>query len=117
MDAALTTALCASVLTPPRVEPAESYLTQFKWDEGKFPTSRSLRELTERLIGDVGGYDESLKKRLAEYTAVKSQLAAITRRDQYVAGGAGLLVWLTGCGAVAAGSRVLWLGWSCMNGR
>eukprot|EP00698_Gefionella_okellyi_P021634 TRINITY_DN7051_c0_g1_i1.p1 TRINITY_DN7051_c0_g1~~TRINITY_DN7051_c0_g1_i1.p1 ORF type:complete len:373 (+),score=61.88 TRINITY_DN7051_c0_g1_i1:23-1141(+) len=57
------------------------YLTKFKWDEAKFPINRSLRELTERLQTDIGHYDEGLKKRTAEYIAVRTQLSALARRD------------------------------------
>lgn len=60
-----------------------SYLTFFKWDEAKYPTSQALKTLTELIQVQVGKLDEELKSKAAEYNTL---LHSITAEDRKTGG-------------------------------
>ncbi|KAK9278097.1 hypothetical protein L1049_027655 [Liquidambar formosana] len=61
--------------------PVDSYLTRFVWDEAKYPTMSSLREIVDSIHGQVARIEDDLKVRVAEYNNVRSQLNAINRKQ------------------------------------
>lgn len=65
-----------------RVEnlPVESYLTRFRWDEPKFPLRRPIKETIDKIAEILGGIEDDLKVRLAEYNTLKAQISAALRR-------------------------------------
>jgi len=68
--------------------PAENYLTSFRWEEAKYPSTQNLKLLTELIQSNVGKLDEELKTKSAEYTNVLHSLSAEERK----AGGNLLLI-------------------------
>ncbi|XP_042520004.1 V-type proton ATPase subunit C isoform X1 [Macadamia integrifolia] len=61
--------------------PVDSYLTRFVWDEAKYPTMSSLREIVDGIHHQVAKIEDDLKVRVAEYNNVRSQLNAINRKQ------------------------------------
>ncbi|XP_057527768.1 V-type proton ATPase subunit C [Amaranthus tricolor] len=61
--------------------PIDSYLTRFVWDEAKYPTMSSLKEIVDGIHGFVAKVEDDLKVRVAEYNNVRSQLSAINRKQ------------------------------------
>jgi V-type H+-transporting ATPase subunit C len=62
--------------------PVERYLTAFQWDEAKHPLRRPLKETVANLQTSLAATEEALKLRLSAYSAVKSSLAALSRKGQ-----------------------------------
>jgi V-type H+-transporting ATPase subunit C len=58
-----------------------SYLTFFKWDEAKYPTSQALKTLTELIQVQVGKLDEELKTKAAEYNNLLHNINAEDRKS------------------------------------
>jgi V-type H+-transporting ATPase subunit C len=58
-----------------------SYLTFFKWDEAKYPTSQALKALTELIQVQVGKLDEELKAKAAEYNNLLHNINAEDRKS------------------------------------
>ncbi|KAK8482664.1 hypothetical protein V6N11_046255 [Hibiscus sabdariffa] len=61
--------------------PVDSYLTRFVWDEAKYPTMSSLREIVDSIHTLVAKIEDDLKVRVAEYNNVRGQLNAINRKQ------------------------------------
>lgn len=61
--------------------PVDSYLTRFVWDESKYPTTASLREIVDGIHTKISKIEDDLKVRVAEYNNVRSQLNAINRKQ------------------------------------
>jgi V-type H+-transporting ATPase subunit C len=59
----------------------DTYLTFFKWDEAKYPTSQPLKALTEIIQGQVGKLDEELKTKSAEYNNLLHSINAEDRKS------------------------------------
>ena len=64
------------------VDVATYAFKQFEWDEAKFQLKTPLRELCESIAGRIGGLDEELKTKMAEYNLVKGQLQQNERKAQ-----------------------------------
>ncbi|CAI5520865.1 unnamed protein product [Closterium sp. Naga37s-1] len=60
--------------------PVDSYMTNFQWDEAKYPVTTPLREMVESIQESVSKIEDDLKVRASEYTTVRSQLSAINRK-------------------------------------
>jgi len=58
----------------------DTYLTFFKWDEAKYPTSQSLKSLTEMIQNQVGKLDEELKGKSSEYNNLLHSISAEDRK-------------------------------------
>jgi len=61
----------------------DTYLTFFKWDEAKYPTSQSLKALTEMIQMQVAKLDEELKAKASEYNSL---LHSINAEDRKIGG-------------------------------
>jgi len=61
----------------------DTYLTFFKWDEAKYPTSQPLKALTELIQGQVLKLDEELKGKSTEYNNL---LHSINAEDRKIGG-------------------------------
>ncbi|KAL4360935.1 hypothetical protein GQ457_04G033780 [Hibiscus cannabinus] len=61
--------------------PVDSYLTRFVWDEAKYPTMSSLKEIVDSIHTLVAKIEDDLKVRVAEYNNVRGQLNAINRKQ------------------------------------
>ena len=64
------------------VEVATWATRRFEWEEAKFQLKTPLRELCESISTRLGGLDEELKTKLAEYNGVKGALQASERKAQ-----------------------------------
>jgi len=58
----------------------DTYLQYFRWDEAKYPTTHSLKALTEVIHVQVAKLEEELKAKGAEYQNVLHALAAEDRK-------------------------------------
>jgi len=58
----------------------DTYLTFFKWDEAKYPTSQSLKALTDLIQGQVAKLDEELKLKAVEYNNLLHTISAEDRK-------------------------------------
>jgi V-type H+-transporting ATPase subunit C len=58
----------------------DAYLTFFKWDEARYPTSQSLRALTDLIVQQVGKLDEELKTKSSEYNNLLHTISAEERK-------------------------------------
>ncbi|KAK7336144.1 hypothetical protein VNO77_16677 [Canavalia gladiata] len=61
--------------------PVDSYLTRFVWDDAKYPTMSSLKEIVDGIHGQVAKIEDDLKVRVSEYNNIRSQLNAINRKQ------------------------------------
>ncbi|XP_072968814.1 V-type proton ATPase subunit C [Typha angustifolia] len=61
--------------------PVETYITRFVWDEAKYPTMSSLREIADNIHVQVAKIEDDMKVRVAEYNNVRSQLNIINRKQ------------------------------------
>lgn len=52
----------------------DTYLTFFRWDEAKYPTSQSLKALTELVHSQVSKLDDELRTKAGEYNTVSHAL-------------------------------------------
>ncbi|KAL4624217.1 V-type proton ATPase subunit C 2 [Arapaima gigas] len=57
-----------------------SYITQFRWDRAKFPTSLPLRSLAEVISKQVSQTQLELKSRSAAYESMKASLRKLEQR-------------------------------------
>lgn len=64
------------------VDVATYAFKQFEWDEAKFQLKTPLRELCESIGGRIGGLDEELKTKMAEYNSIKGALQQNERKAQ-----------------------------------
>lgn len=68
----------ADALTTP-AGTIEQLLTNFRWDEAKYPVSQSLKQLTDLIHGQVGKLDEEIRSKISEYTTINHAVAASER--------------------------------------
>jgi len=59
---------------------AETYLTFFRWEEAKFPSSQPLKTLVESITAQIGKIDEELKAKSSEYNNLHHSLMAEERK-------------------------------------
>lgn len=57
------------------------YLTSFKWDIAKFPIKQSLKSLHDIISKQVGQIDADLKTKSSQYSAIRSTLQSIERKQ------------------------------------
>jgi len=58
----------------------DTYLTFFKWDEAKYPTSHSLKVLTDSIQVQITKLDEELKTKSSEYSNLVYSISAEDRK-------------------------------------
>jgi len=61
----------------------DTYLTFFKWDEAKYPTSQALKALTDVIQVQIAKLDEELKVKASEYSNL---LHSINAEDRKIGG-------------------------------
>jgi len=61
--------------------PFERYIQTWKWDEAKYPKSRTITENLGLLMSVVGRIDEEVRNKSSQYMDVKTQLSNIENRD------------------------------------
>jgi V-type H+-transporting ATPase subunit C len=59
----------------------DTYLSFFRWDEAKYPTSHSLKALTELIHTHVSKLEEELKIKSTEYNNILHSLQVIERKQ------------------------------------
>ncbi|KAJ3188827.1 hypothetical protein HDU85_004541 [Gaertneriomyces sp. JEL0708] len=59
----------------------DAYLKTFQWNNMKYRTDKSLRELTDMLLQEVTQIDTLMKNKMQAYTALKGQLQGIQRKQ------------------------------------
>ncbi|TFK23125.1 ATPase, V1 complex, subunit C [Coprinopsis marcescibilis] len=61
--------------------PVDSYLLSgWRWNEGRYPIQRSLRELVDSLNNEMTSIDNTLKSKVTNYNLVKGSLVQMQRR-------------------------------------
>lgn len=58
-----------------------NYLTNFGWDIAKFPIKQSLKSLHDIISKQVGQTDADLKTKSSQYSAIRSTLQSIERKQ------------------------------------
>jgi V-type H+-transporting ATPase subunit C len=59
----------------------EHYITLFQWDEAKYPIRCSIQELYDIVNDQMNQIDSELKSRAAAYTAIKSQMSSLEKKQ------------------------------------
>lgn len=59
----------------------DSYLTFFRWDEAKYPTSQSLKTLTETISSQIAKLDEELRSKAGDYNSIVNALSQEERKQ------------------------------------
>jgi hypothetical protein len=72
------------LLTVTPTEPTDHYLRSFQWNKVRYRADRPLGELIENLQKELQNIDNDVKAKFVQYTNVKSNLAALQRRQTYV---------------------------------
>jgi len=68
------------VLTVNSAQP-EHFLTHFQWDEAKYPSKSTLRDLTKQISEECSKLEEEYRGKLGEYQQTLTTLSALDRRD------------------------------------
>ena len=63
------------------VAPYAQYIRDFKWESLKYPTKRSLNELTIQIQKNMHQKDEQIRKNLEEYNLMKQKIATMTKKE------------------------------------
>jgi len=58
----------------------DQLLTNFRWDEAKYPVSQSLKQLSSLIHGQVGKLDEEIRQKISEYTTINHAVSAEDRK-------------------------------------
>jgi len=58
----------------------DQLLTNFRWDEAKYPISQSLKQLTDLIHGQVGKLDVEIRQKISEYTTINHAVSAEERK-------------------------------------
>lgn len=61
--------------------PYKDYICNFKWEALKFPTKRSLNELTITIQKQMHQKDEQIKKNMDEFNNMKQKIGSMTKKD------------------------------------
>lgn len=64
-----------------KIVPYSEYVRTFKWESLKYPTKRSLNELTVAIQKGVHQKDEQIRKNLDEYTGLKNRISGMTKKE------------------------------------
>jgi len=59
----------------------DDYLQSFQWNDMKYRTDKSLREICDIIVQDVNSIDTLMKSRMTKYNLVKSQLTSLQRKQ------------------------------------
>jgi len=59
----------------------DNYLQAFQWNDMKYRTDKSLREICDIIVQDVNSIDSLMKSRMTKYNLVKSQLTSLQRKQ------------------------------------
>ncbi|KAH8905340.1 ATPase, V1 complex, subunit C [Coniochaeta sp. PMI_546] len=62
-------------------KPTDHYFSNFNWDKVRYRTDRPLGELIENLTKELQNIDNDVKAKFNQYNAVKSNLAALQRKQ------------------------------------
>lgn len=60
----------------------EEYVRRFAWNEARFSPRLNLREIVDKIVGEMTQLEDDLKARLLDYNGVKNAVAAEVRRHQ-----------------------------------
>ena len=60
----------------------EEYVRRFQWNEARFSPRLNLREIVDKIVGEMTQLEDDLKARLLDYNSVKNAVAAEVRRHQ-----------------------------------
>ena len=63
------------------IAPYKDYICNFKWEALKFPTKRSLNELTITIQKQMHQKDEQIKKNMDEFNNMKQKIGSMTKKD------------------------------------
>ena len=69
------------LLTVHPSEPTDHYLRSFQWNKVRYRADRPLGELIENLQKELQNIDTDVKAKFVQYTNVKSNLAALQRKQ------------------------------------
>jgi len=59
----------------------DNYLQGFQWNDMKYRTDKSLREICDIIVQDVNSIDSLMKSRMTKYNLIKSQLTSLQRKQ------------------------------------
>eukprot|EP01098_Paradermamoeba_levis_P008725 TRINITY_DN3604_c0_g1_i1.p1 TRINITY_DN3604_c0_g1~~TRINITY_DN3604_c0_g1_i1.p1 ORF type:complete len:374 (-),score=154.30 TRINITY_DN3604_c0_g1_i1:177-1298(-) len=59
----------------------ETYLRNFPWDEAKYSTKKTLRELVDIIAAKISKLDEELKNHMTDYTILNQAIASSKRQE------------------------------------
>lgn len=59
----------------------ENFIPIFQWDEAKYPTRLSIKELHDTIEHQVTQIDNDLKNKMTSYLTIKGQLASLERKQ------------------------------------
>ncbi|KAF2813494.1 vacuolar ATP synthase subunit C [Mytilinidion resinicola] len=62
-------------------KPVDQYLRTFSWNKVKYRAEKSIADLIDSLQKEIAGIDNDVKAKFQQYNAVKTNLAAATRRQ------------------------------------
>ena len=68
-------------------EPTDSYLCSFQWNKVRYRAEKPLGELIENLHKEIQNIDNDVKAKFNQYNTVKTNLAALQRKQTYVPNG------------------------------
>lgn len=60
----------------------EGYLQRFAWNEAKYPSRRSLKDIVASIMDTVQKLDDDLKMKVTEFSQLRSTLQAANRKQQ-----------------------------------
>ena len=64
-------------------EPTDRFVTSFQWSTARYRSDRPLGEIIDILQKELQNTDNDVKAKFAQYNAVKTNLAALQRRQTY----------------------------------
>jgi V-type H+-transporting ATPase subunit C len=59
----------------------ENFIPLFQWDEAKYPSRQSIKELHDSIERQISQIDNELKSKMNAYSIVKGQLTALERKQ------------------------------------
>lgn len=66
------------------LEPYDVYMETFQWNTMKYRSDKTLRELMDTIVAEVVQADTLIKGKASTYTAVRTQLQGIQRKQTYL---------------------------------
>jgi len=61
--------------------PVKTYLEKFAWNEAKYPTKNSIKDLVDSVMKQLGEIDAEMKTKMSAYNAIKTNLANLERKQ------------------------------------